>query len=85
MSQKKKASGANIPEAQRGTVALKLRLSRETSDEIRRIAEATGLPLSEVVTGLVACRHALAITLRAQGVEASNRGALKDFFAILTA
>lgn len=49
----KKASGENIPESMRKTVALKLRLRPETAAEIRRLAEVWDCPASYVVEAMM--------------------------------
>ena len=53
MAAKKKASGKSIPEAQRHTVQVKLRLSEEDARCLRAIASLDGLPVSDVVAGYV--------------------------------
>ena len=49
----KKASGVNIPEAQRGTVAIKLRVPPEVAEELDDLAERWGLTRSGAVGRLV--------------------------------
>lgn len=57
----KKASGANIPESARNTVALKLRLRPETAKGIRELAEQWDCPASYVVEAMaVIAQRALA-------------------------
>lgn len=53
MTEKKKASGANIPEAQRGTVQVKLRLPPDVAEELDALAESWGLTRSGAVARLV--------------------------------
>ncbi len=50
---KPKASGRNIPEAQRGTVAVKLRLPVDVADALDEIAERWGLTRSGAVGRMV--------------------------------
>jgi hypothetical protein len=45
----KKASGRNIPESERNTVAVKLRLSPETAETLRELAELHGCTMSKLV------------------------------------
>lgn len=45
----KKASGANIPEAARHTVAVKVRLRPETAANVKALAKRWGCPVSYVV------------------------------------
>lgn len=49
----KKASGENIPEAQRGTVQVKLRLPPDVADALDELAERWGLTRSGTVARLV--------------------------------
>lgn len=49
----KKASGKNIPEAARNTVAIKLRLRPETAAEVKRLAKHWGCPASYVVEAMM--------------------------------
>lgn len=49
----KKASGVNIPEAQRGTVQVKLRLPPDVKDDLDVLAERWGLTVSGTVALLV--------------------------------
>jgi len=51
---KKKASGENIPEAQRHTVQVKLRLSPESAAVLRERAETAGETVSATVERLLA-------------------------------
>ncbi len=53
----KKASGVNIPEAQRGTVAVKLRIPPEVRDDLDDLAERWGLTRSGAVAKLVEAEH----------------------------
>jgi hypothetical protein len=46
-------SGANIPEAQRSTVQLKLRVRPETAAEVRRLAKHWDCPASYVVEAMM--------------------------------
>jgi len=48
------SSGPNIPEAQRGTVRLTLRLTPETMARLRELAAARGTTLAGAVTALLA-------------------------------
>lgn len=50
---KKKASGVNIPEAQRGTVQVKLRLPPDVKDDLDDLAARWGLTVSGTVATLV--------------------------------
>lgn len=50
---KKKASGANIPEAQRGTVQVKLRLPPDVKDDLDELAAKWGLTVSGTVARLI--------------------------------
>jgi predicted transcriptional regulator len=50
---KKPHSGSYIPDEQRSTVKLTMRLPPETVDEIRMLAEAWKKPMSAVVTAAV--------------------------------
>jgi predicted transcriptional regulator len=49
----KKASGRNIPEAQRGGVQVKLRLPHDVADDLDELAERWGLTRSGAVARLV--------------------------------
>jgi hypothetical protein len=53
MAAKKKASGVNIPEAQRGTVAVKLRLPPDVADDLDDLAARWRLTRSGAVARLV--------------------------------
>jgi len=53
VEKKKKASGVNIPEAQRGTVAVKLRVPPDVKDDLDALAERWGLTVSGAVARLV--------------------------------
>ena len=50
---RKKASGKSVPEAQRHTVAVKLRLSEEDARCLRAIAEQAKETVSATVSGYV--------------------------------
>lgn len=50
---KPKASGRNIGEHERNTVAIKLRVLRPVADELRDRAERSGMTASAVVSALV--------------------------------
>ena len=50
---KKKASGRNIPEAQRGTVQVKLRLPPDIAEDLDDLAALWGLTRSGAVARLV--------------------------------
>jgi predicted DNA-binding protein len=50
---KKKASGRNIPEADRGTVQVKLRLPPDMADELDELAERWGLTRSGAVARMI--------------------------------
>lgn len=50
---RKRKSGASIPEAQRHTVRIALRLKPKTAERLRELAEERRETLAEVVTGLV--------------------------------
>lgn len=58
MPARKKASGRSIPEAQRHTLALKLRLRPEVAEELRALAAERGCTLGELVTRLLVERRA---------------------------
>lgn len=49
----RKASGVNIPEAQRGTVAVKLRLPPDVADDLDELAARLGLTRSGAVAWLL--------------------------------
>lgn len=53
MTKKKKASGANIPEAQRGTVQVKLRLPPDVADELDALATRLRLTRSGAVAWML--------------------------------
>lgn len=53
MSETTKASGRNVKESERNTVALKLRLRPETAAEIRRLAKHWQCPASYVVEAMM--------------------------------
>lgn len=53
MTKPRKASGANIPEAQRGTVQVKLRLPPEVADELDERAARWRLTRSGTVARLL--------------------------------
>lgn len=50
---KKKASGVNIPEAQRGTVQIKLRLPPDVAEDLDALAERWGVTRSGAVARMV--------------------------------
>ena len=50
----KKASGANIPEAQRGTVQVKLRLQPDVAEDLDSLAARWRMSRSDAVATLVA-------------------------------
>lgn len=53
MTDKKKPSGVNIPEGQRGTVAVKLRLPPEVAEDLDELAARWRLTRSGAVARLV--------------------------------
>lgn len=53
MAAKKKASGVNIPEAQRGTVAVKLRLPPDVAEDLDELANRWRLTRSGTVARLL--------------------------------
>ena len=53
MTAKKKAPGANIPEAQRHTVQVKLRTQPEVADKLTELAERWGESKGAVVERLL--------------------------------
>ena len=53
MTGKKKASGRNIPEAERGTIQVKLRLPPDVKDDLDDLARRWGLTVSGTVARLV--------------------------------
>lgn len=53
MKEKRKASGVNIPEAQRGTVQVKLRLPPDVADDLDLLAQRWGVTRSGAVAMLV--------------------------------
>jgi predicted DNA-binding protein len=53
MTTKKKASGRNIPEAERGTVQVKLRLPPDVAEALDDLAARWGLTRSGAVARLV--------------------------------
>ena len=53
MAAKKKASGRNIPEAERGTIQVKLRLPPDVKDDLDDLARRWGLTVSGTVARLV--------------------------------
>ena len=57
MASSKKPSGKNIPEAQRSTVQVKLRLPTEVAEDLDDLAERWGLTRSGVVAKLVEDLH----------------------------
>ena len=50
---KKKASGRNIPEAERGTIQVKLRLPPDVADDLDELARRWNLTRSGAVARLV--------------------------------
>ena len=50
---KKKASGRNIPEAERGTIQVKLRLPPDVADDLDTLAERWGVTRSGAVAMLI--------------------------------
>lgn len=52
-TKKKVRSGQNIPEGQRGTIAIKLRLPPDVAETLKALADERGLGQSELVTELV--------------------------------
>lgn len=55
-AKKRKASGKNIPEAQRSTVQVKLRLPPDVAEQLDELAERWGLTRSGTVGRLVDLR-----------------------------
>lgn len=53
MTEKRKASGRNIPEAERGTVQVKLRLPPDVAEDLDELAERWGVTRSGAVARLV--------------------------------
>jgi predicted transcriptional regulator len=53
MTAKKKASGRNIPEAERGTIQVKLRLPPDVADDLDELARRWNLTRSGAVARLV--------------------------------
>jgi hypothetical protein len=53
MSETTKASGRNVKESERNTVALKLRLRPETAAEVKRLAKHWDCPASYVVEAMM--------------------------------
>lgn len=53
----KKASGVNIPEAQRTTVQVKLRLDVDVAEDLDELAERWGMNRSQCVARMVATQH----------------------------
>lgn len=53
----KKASGVNIPEAQRTTVQVKLRLDVDVAEDLDALAERWGCNRSQCVARMVAAQH----------------------------
>lgn len=53
----KKASGINIPEAQRTTVQVKLRLDVDVAEDLDELAARWGVNRSQAVARLVAAQH----------------------------
>jgi hypothetical protein len=53
MTAKKKASGRNIPEAERGTVQVKLRLPPDVAEELDELADRWGVTRSGAVARLL--------------------------------
>jgi predicted DNA-binding protein len=53
MTAKRKASGRNIPEAERGTVAVKLRLPPDVAEALDDLAAKWGLTRSGAVARMV--------------------------------
>jgi predicted DNA-binding protein len=53
MSEKKKASGRNIPEAERGTVQVKLRLPPDVAERLDEVAEQWKLTRSGAVARML--------------------------------
>jgi len=54
MTKKRKASGVNIPEAQRGTVQVKLRLQPDVAEDLDELAARWRVNRSDAVARLVA-------------------------------
>jgi hypothetical protein len=57
MATKKRASGINIPEAQRTTVQVKLRLDVDVAEDLDALAERWGVNRSQCVARMVATQH----------------------------
>ncbi len=57
MATKKKASGVNIPEAQRTTVQVKLRLDVDVAEDLDELARRWGMNRSQCVARMVAAQH----------------------------
>ncbi len=53
----RKASGANIPEAQRTTVQVKLRLDVDVAEDLDALAARWGMNRSQCVARMVAKQH----------------------------
>lgn len=67
MTTKRKASGVNIPEAQRGTVAVKLRLPPDVAEELDELAAKWGVTRSGVIGLLLDQRAARRATQHNKG------------------
>jgi hypothetical protein len=57
MARRPKASGRNIPEAERHTVAVKLRLPPDEAAALRELAAAAQVTVSELVVALMRRRR----------------------------
>lgn len=65
------SSGPNIPEAQRKTVAVKLRLRPETAAEVKRLAKHWDCPASYVVEAMM---YIAGRTLEGRQVDSAVEG-----------
>lgn len=57
MSERKKSSGVNIPEAQRTTVQVKLRLEVDVAEDLDELARRWGMNRSQCVARMVAAQR----------------------------
>jgi hypothetical protein len=60
----KRRPGASIPEAQRHTVAVKLRLAPDVREQLAEIVTDSGYSTSEIVTEMIRADHATLVAGR---------------------
>lgn len=82
----KRKPGVSIPEAQRHTVAIKLRLSPGAAERLRELADEEGLTLAAWVTSLVGAEEGASMIRRCEihddDEERCHRGATVTLYRV---